>query len=164
MVLNQSLLRGILARILSVDQSYIVPKQGNWYNPQDRDQLSTFIAYVLRSSDSIVMPYYFNGALNPTSVALKKGVLELQFVGNSAEELADSVSHWIHRKDVQAEFKAVNAQLMATDFGNYQVSNFSQAGLNTVLAFNVSCPLQWISTIEANQDRIESATMTGGLT
>lgn len=170
MELTQQALRGILAKILLGSDTesnlrYIVPKQGNWYNPQDRDKLSTFVAFILRKSSTVAMPYYKNetGPNRNTSVSLKKGMLEMQIVGDASEVLADSISHWLHRADVLSEFNTVNCQLMADEFGAYEVSNFSQAGLNTVLAYNVRCPLQWISIIDASQDQITESDITGDL-
>ena len=35
MDLTQDVLRGMLATIFAVDPMYVLPRQGNWFNPQD---------------------------------------------------------------------------------------------------------------------------------
>ena len=51
MELNQTTLRGILAAILSVDQKYVVPKQGNWFNPQEANaNIENWCAYQIRQT------------------------------------------------------------------------------------------------------------------
>ena len=50
MELNQTTLRGILAAVLSVDPKYVVPKQGNWWNPQDGQRNIEWCAYQINDA------------------------------------------------------------------------------------------------------------------
>ena len=87
--LNHTALRGILARILSVDEQFIVPKQGNWYNPQETDNApDTWCAYVIRANTPLTVPFYVkskDGKIN-SAATQKIATIDLQFVGGQAEE------------------------------------------------------------------------------
>lgn len=161
--LNQKTLRGILARILSVDESFIVPKQGNWFNPQEIDNApDTWCAYVIRSNDPLTVPFYFENAdKNTNSAATQKiATIDLQFVGENAEEIAQSVAFWSLREDVQREFAKVRGALM---YGGMQAqsSPFFQDGLNTVFAWNVTIRVAWYHVIDTAQKRMPPI-LTGG--
>ena len=85
MELNQTTLRGILAQILSVDPKYVVPKQGNWWNPQDKLQnIENWCAYQIKSNKPRTSPFYDEGKDNSTPVngvaVLKIAEIDLQFV------------------------------------------------------------------------------------
>jgi hypothetical protein len=151
MELNQSTLRGILAAILSVDQKYVVPKQGNWWNPQEQGAApATWCAYLIRSNKPRTAPqYHEEGGVNYASTE-KIARIELQFVGKDAEALAQSVSLWHLRGDVQEQFRAVQGAVMYCD-GDAIPSNFAQDGTNTVLAWNVTISVLWWSLIETTQ-------------
>lgn len=159
MDLNQTTLRGILAAILSVDQKYIVPKQGNWWNPQDKlSNISNWCAYRIKSSRPRTVPYYDIGTENKSGETVKvNGVcvekisdIELQFVGPQAEAIANSVAMWPLRSDVQEQFKAVHGAIMYDDMTAIG-SVFSQDGLNTIIAWNVTIRVKWTQIIDTDQ-------------
>lgn len=158
MELNQSTLRGILAQITSVNEKYIVPKQGNWWNPQEQIQKpDTWCAYVIRSNRPVTVPFYNEGDLSGVPqngvATLKIANIDLQFVGPQAEEIAQNVAMWPLRADVQAEFKKVNGALM-NDAMEAASSNFYQNGTNNVMAWNVSIRVQWYHVMDINQDQM----------
>ena len=155
MELNQTTLRGILARILSVDPKYIVPKQGNWFNPQEANaNIENWVAYQIRRNRPRTTPFYEVGTnLNQkvNSVAVQKiAEIDLQFVGPRSEELANSVAMWPLRSDVKAQFQTVQGAIMNGEFDAVS-SNFMQDGNNTVLAWNVSFRVLWYSILDTNQ-------------
>ena len=155
MELNQSSLRGILAQILSVDQKYIVPKQGNWWNPQEQGSAPvTWCAYMIRRNRPRTVPTYvaesqLSGDVNYVRVT-KIADIDLQFVGTQAEELAQSVCLWTRRSDVQAQFATVQGAVMNCA-GDALSSYFGQDGGNAVMAWNVSIQVLWESMTATTQ-------------
>jgi hypothetical protein len=169
-MLTQENLRAALATIFDVDEDFIVPKQGTWWNAQDRDPTKgTWIAYLKTDGDPRVLPSWQPVPRTdpiqpgPISQGWVRSKVDLQIVGTVAELLANSIVHWINRDDVMAIWNAIEVQMFAAGFGRYQVTPFIQAGVNTVLAYNVSFELLWSSSIQATQQVINSADITGDL-
>ena len=169
MELNQTTLRGILAAVLSVDQKYIVPKQGNWWNPQSANaNIENWCAYQIRRNRPRTSPFYEEGSTtvsNTTtpvnSVAvLKIAEIDLQFVGPQSEDLANSVSMWPLRSDVQKEFKKVQGAILNDEYDAVS-SNFYQEGANTVMAWNVTIRVQWYSILDTTQGPMPQLTLNG---
>ena len=165
MELNQTTLRGILAQILSVDPKYVVPKQGNWWNPQAKDaNIANWCAYQIRRNRPRTTPFYEVGTTNNqkvNSVAVQKiAEIDLQFVGPKSEELANSVSMWPLRSDVKAQFQTVQGAIMNGEYDAVS-SNFYQEGGNTVLAWNVSFKVLWYSIKDTNQGAMPHVTFEG---
>ena len=165
MELNQTTLRGILAQILSVDPKYIVPKQGNWFNPQEANaNIENWVAYQIRRNRPRTTPFYETGTnLNQkvNSVAVQKiAEIDLQFVGPRSEELANSVAMWPLRSDVKAQFQTVQGAIMNGEYDAVS-SNFMQDGNNTVLAWNVSFKVLWYSILDTNQGIMPQVTLNG---
>ncbi|MBP5793015.1 MAG: hypothetical protein J6W46_05155 [Spirochaetaceae bacterium] len=165
MELNQTTLRGILAQILSVDPKYVVPKQGNWWNPQAKDpNIDTWCAYQIRRNRPRTMPFYEVGTTNNqkvNSVAVQKiAEIDLQFVGQKSEELANSVAMWPLRSDVKAQFQTVQGAIMNGEYDAVS-SVFYQEGGNTVLAWNVSFRVLWYSLKDTNQGLMPQITFEG---
>lgn len=165
MELNQTTLRGILAQILSVDPKYVVPKQGNWWNPQAKDaNIANWCAYQIRRNRPRTTPFYEVGTTNNqkvNSVAVQKiAEIDLQFVGPKSEELANSVAMWPLRSDVKAQFQTVQGAIMNGEYDAVS-SNFYQEGGNTVLAWNVSFKVLWYSLKDTNQGLMPQITFEG---
>lgn len=169
MQLNQKTLRGILAAILSVDQSHIVPKQGNWWNPQkDGANIKNWCAYRIKSNRPRTAPYYVEttsdtqGATPENSVCVQKiASIELQFVGPDSEELAQSISMWPLRGDVKEQFAAVHGSVMYEDYTAIP-SDFYQDGENTVLAWNVpDLKILWFDLLATSQKTLKTIEIGG---
>lgn len=169
MQLNQTTLRGILAGILSVNEKYIVPKQGNWWNPQAPGaNIANWCAYRIKSNKPRTAPFYVEttkstqGALPENSVCvLKIASVELQFVGPDSEQLAQSVAMWPLRGDVRAQLKTVNGSIMYEDFTAIP-SDFYQEGNNTVLAWNVpDIKILWYDVLSTNQQPLKTIEIGG---
>ncbi len=155
---TQESLRLFLSRIFFTQDAspYVVPKQGNWHNPQDRGITpttpDTWIAFQKQDSDPRIIPYYqYTEDGKIYSTVFKIARCQVQIVGAHAEEWAESIAHWMHRGDVQSLLDSMNAQLLGDDCGKIVVSPFNQDGLNAVLAYNTGFNIEWASTIEATE-------------
>lgn len=165
MELNQTTLRGILAQVLSVDAKYIVPKQGNWWNPQQPGaNVANWCAYQIKSNRPRTVPFYNEGVENNTPVngvaVLKIAEIDLQFVGPDSEQLANSVAMWPLRSDVKAQFKTVQGAILNDEFTAIS-SYFAQEGNNTVMAWNTTIRVLWYSLLDTNQGRFPDITLNG---
>lgn len=167
MELNQTTLRGILARVLSVDEKHIVPKQGNWWNPQESNaNVETWCAYQIRRNAPRVVPFYDEGAQSgePVNAAAteKLATIDLQFVGPKSEELANSVALWPLRSDVAEEFAKVRGAVMRRDM-TAESSFFFQEGLNTVMAWNVTVSVLWYQVLDTTQGLFPQINLGGNI-
>lgn len=167
MQLNQTTLRGILAAILSVDEKYIVPKQGNWWNPQKTNaNVENWCAYRIKSNQPRCAPFYTELPTGATTtancvVSLKKATIELQFVGPQSEQLAQSVAMWPLRADVKAQLENVHGSVLQEDMTAIP-SDFYQEGNNTVVAWNVpGLSILWYDVLETNQRPLTNIEMGG---
>ena len=173
MALTQSTLRSTLAAIFSVDEKYIVPKQGNWFNPQDMlatpDKPSTWVAFRIDKGSPRTMPFLAMStkmveeveAHIEESVTVYISTVTLQIVGTLAETLAQSVAHWMNRTDVSEAFDLIDASIIASTY-DYTVLDFYQDGANNVLSYNVKFRVQWTSVVQSTADTLlRTANITG---
>ena len=169
MELNQTTLRGILAAVLSVNEKYIVPKQGNWWNPQTANaNIENWCAYQIRRNRPRTSPFYNEGSdtVNNTTTpvngvaVLKIADIDLQFVGPKSEELANSVAAWPLRSDVKTQFAKVHGAIM-NDAYDAVSSAFYQEGANTVMAWNTTIRVQWYSILDTTQGPMPELTLNG---
>lgn len=165
MELNQTALRGILARVLSVDPKYIVPKQGNWWNPQDANaNVANWCAYIIRRSVPRTVPLYHEEAVGGQAANLaateRIATIDLQFVGPDSETLANSVALWPLRSDVAEEFRAVRGAIM-NDGLEADSSPFWQEGDNAVTAWNVTIKVLYWQTLSTTQGAFPDITLNG---
>lgn len=165
MELNQTTLRGILAAVLSVNEKYIVPKQGNWWNPQTANaNIENWCAYQIRKNRPRTAPFYNEGSNNDTPVngvaVLKIAEIDLQFVGPQSEDLANSVAMWPFRSDVKAQFQQVHGAIMTDEYDAIS-SAFFQEGANTVMAWNVTIRVLWYSILDTTQGFMPQLTLNG---
>lgn len=164
MELNQTTLRGILAQIFSIDEKYIVPKQGNWWNPQEaHSNINNYVSYLIRNNRPRTVPFYHEGTENNSSVNAvateKIATIELQFVGPDSESLAQSVSVWPYRSDVAAQFRAVHGAIMNNNM-SAESSVFYQDGDNTVMAWNVTIQVIWVYLLDTTQGQVHNVIFT----
>lgn len=143
--LDNTLLRTILAEIFFAEEdraeaiAYIVPKQGNWYNPQDTEEgkIATWIAYNIPNRETVLKARNVQNEVYEDFNLINELVeIDLQFVGTEAERLASSVMHWPRRADVSAAFEVVSGQVRE-DRIRVTSSWFKQEGMNTTYAYNV---------------------------
>lgn len=157
--MTQSNLRTALINIFQIEDKYVIPKQGNWWNPQDNAESGTWVAFTIKSSHPTVMPFLIQES---NTIAASEHIvdIDLQIVGALAESMAQSVSLWSLRQDVHDAFEAIGCSLLADNLGHYVVSNFIQEGLNSVLAYNVRFAVVSQIEVSATQDKLTSATFT----
>ena len=162
MELNQTTLRGILAQITSVDERFIVPKEGRWWNPQDLKNIkpNTWCAYVISSKKPRTYPFFHSESGITDSVFTEKiATIDLQFVGLQAEEIADSVALWPLREDVKKAFAEVRGSVLPDDITAVS-SNFYQDGSNTVLAWNVTIRVLYYQSLDTTLGRVKTIELT----
>jgi hypothetical protein len=167
--LTSETLRDMLVAIFGVDEKYVVPKQGNWWNPQDMlstpDKPKTWVAYSIEDDRPVDVVHYqpSDNGTSPDSVQHRIANCVLQCVGERAHDLALSVGHWIHNPVAQAQFYMVEGRLMG-DVGRVTCTDFFQDGLNTVKAYNVAFRIAWTSRIASNQGLMENIVFEGEVT
>lgn len=158
MRLNTENLRNTLAGIFGLDPQYVVPLQGNIFNPQAGEpnpaRPKTWCGFRIDGERTVTIPHWVPAGTPATnwSVVHKTAQLSLQFVGDAAEDLANSVAHWTHYSAVQDAFAAYDGKVFA-DSGDVIVTDFDQQGVNTVLAFNVRVRVVWADEIDSQQVR-----------
>ena len=162
--LNQKTLHGILAAITSVNKDFIVPKQGNWWNPQEVKtgaKPNNWLAYSAKHEQR-TLPFYHTADDKRSNAATVEmlSTIELQFVGPDSEDLAQSVALWYLRTDVKQQLAACGGSMLP-DAVNPTPSTFYQDGLNTVTAWNVQIRVLWFKLIETEQPIIMTIN-TGG--
>ena len=162
MELNQTTLRGILAQVLSVDEKRIVPKQGNWMNPQEAfSNIQNWCAYSIKNNRPRTAPFYQEISSNVNTVCVEKiADVELQFIGPDSESIAQSVCMWPLRADVKTQLQTVQGAIMYDDL-NAVSSVFAQDGLNTVTAWNVTLRILWVQKLDTTQNKVTSVNVNG---
>jgi hypothetical protein len=173
-VLNETTLAGMFAAILNLPQAYVVPKQGNWWNPQDSAALlmavlpgsqrpQTWCAFALEDETPLDIAHYVqDGATPPNnwSVQHKIANLVLQFVGTNAMALASSIGQWTNNALAQAQFALVDGRVCASS-GRVRATDFLQEGENTVKSYNVALRVIYAGEIPTGQDYLTGATLQG---
>lgn len=161
MALNQQTLRGILAAITSVNEAFIVPKQGNWWNPQEQlIKPDTWCAYLIRTGQPRTLPFYIKSG-NTNSVTVEKITsIDLQFVGPQSEDIANSVAFWPMRDDVKEELKKIHGALLNDDL-TARSSPFYQDGSNGVTAWNVTIRVIWYDILDTTQGPMPPVLLDG---
>lgn len=168
MELNATTLRTFLAAVMKVDEKYVVPRQGNWFNPQDMlptaERPKTWCAYRIESNVPLTKPRYVDEDLDSDRVSAvvvnKIARVSLQFVGSDAERAASAVAFWSNREDVATLLEDFDGRLFLDQDG-VRTSDFFQDGVNNVLAFNVGIRIVWGSVIVADQALVTSAVLEG---
>jgi len=166
---NQSYVRSLLSLAFNIDQKYIVPKQGNWFNPQDvvgrNFSIDTWCAFLIKDSKPRTQPYYSASTdvtpINSSVVQMISNV-DVQLVGLYAEYGAQSMAHWAKRSDIQAFMLPSGMSILPDGLGSYTVTNFAQEGLNSVLAYNARFRVLWLSEIDTPQLSISVINLPSG--
>ena len=175
-VLTSELLRDILAEIFfapevrEANKRFIVPKQGNWYNPQDTSEgkPATWVAYAitsrvtqLKAREDVELDEDETYE-RVVSLLTELVYIDLQFVGASAEAFAVSVMHWPKRADVTVAFDIVSGQVR-DDKIKVVASWFTQEGLNTTYAYNVQVRVYCENTMSGTAQVLKHVTADGSI-
>lgn len=165
--INMENLREVLSLIFFGEEAeekkkYIVPLQGNWYNPSQVHKLDNWIGYVIDSMETDVSiinrgddgrRYYRNC----------QTTIHLSFIGVDAEAAAQSVLFWLARSDVQGIFdKKYKGVINNKRFEVYS-SLYMQEGLNSQLCWNVEFSLQHCIMVDSENPVLQKADLSGDL-
>lgn len=158
--INMENLRDVLSLIFfgsdaDEHKKYVVPLQGNWYNPSQVQHVDNWIGYVIDSckTDVAVVNRGDDGRRYYRNC---QTVVHLSFIGADAEQMAQSVLFWSARADVTAlidkKYKGVINNKVFEVFS----SLYMQEGLNSTLCWNVEFSIQHNMMSE-----VESPVLTG---
>lgn len=169
MMLTMAFTRDLLALGFGMDPTYIVPKQGNWFNVQDDmpegAKVDTWCAYKIRPVKAITEAYYdqlTDGTGNVLSKMMVSSI-EVQLVGSQAEFGVQSMGMWTRRDDINSFLAASGMALQPAGLGEYVISDFRQDGSNTVLAFNACFEVVWLAEIPSTQELLQTINLPSGI-
>ena len=167
-MLTQSFVQSYLSTAFSVPIQYVVPKQGNWFNPQDGGieglKVDTWIAFKVRNAKPKTLVYYdyFSQTGQNVSTINMLSRIDVQLVGALAEYGAQSMAHWGHRADLDSILQTNGMALIPGGLGEYTVSDFRQDGDNMVLAYNASFSIHWLSEVVTGQQQVQVINLPSG--
>lgn len=136
---------------------YIVPLQGNWYNPTaERDSKSTWVGYCIDNIE------YTSTAINRGTEIIRQGKAQvhLTFIGRDAEDIAADVVFWPYRADVVKEFEKYDGVLNNKDIRIY-TSLYMQEGLASTLCYNVNLTVSYNEKKQINSPLLSKVDITG---
>ncbi len=168
-MLTQAYVQSLLSLGFGMSPTYIVPKQGNWFNVQDNMQegakVDTWCAYRITRTKGITEAYYdqlSDGSGNILSKMMMSDI-EVQLVGRLAEYGVQTMGMWTKREDINNFLMVSGMALVPDGLGEYEVSTFKQDGSNTVLAFNSCFQVVWLSEIVTGQELLQTIVLPSGL-
>jgi len=167
-LLTQQFLQTFLTTAFSVSPSFVVPRQGNWYNPQaaavSGKKPNTWCAYLVKKSRGRTLPYFEDpgDGTSPSSTIPTISDIEVQLVGSEAETAAMSMMHWLNRPDLLTLLMNNGMQLTGK-IPDIITSPFMQDGMNDVLAYNGVFSIQWDNYVATNQTQLLTATVNTGV-
>lgn len=152
MNLDHNTFRHILCKIFfgSYEDEHlnvIIPKQGNWLNPQSIGKTATWIGYLIRDNYSLVAPRTYSyvneeGVPCVEDVVTMCAIIDLQFLGVNAEQFAQSVLHWDSRPDVKDALRPVVGDVKCRRRRVVAVPYWQDGG-NNISSFNVTVEIIW---------------------
>lgn len=159
-------LRDTLTQIFFGDEEakkYVVPLQGNWYNPTRQHNADTWVGYIIDSIDTDVQVVR-DSEVQTRYLRPAKALIHLCFVGENAEEFAQSVLFWTHRADVKQIFDdKYKGQLNNKKFTVF-TTLLKQEGSNTTICWNVGFEITYNMLLDAsNKPPLTDVTLAGNL-
>lgn len=165
--INMLNLRDVLCEIFFGDKAeehkkYVVPLQGNWYNPSQAHHVDNWIGYVIdtmRTNVAVVNTApdgrrYFREC--QTSI-------HLAFVGKDAEAMAQSVMFWVTRADVAALFDKKYKGVINNKAVEVYSALYEQEGLNSTISWNVDFSIQHNLMLYTDSPVLKKADLNGSL-
>jgi hypothetical protein len=165
--INMINLRDVLCKIFfgsewESKKKYVVPLQGNWYNPSQVHNLDNWIGYVIDSLSTDVA-IVNRGDDGRRYYREAQTTIHLSFIGVDAENLAQSVLFWLVREDVKKllddKYKGV---INNKEFEIYS-SLYEQEGLNSTLCWNVEFSLQHNILLDSESPILRKADISGNI-
>lgn len=165
--INMVNLREVLAHIFfgkdaETNKKYVVPLQGNWYNPSQGQKLDNWIGYVIDScrTDVATANMQNDGRRYYRSC---QTTIHLAFIGKDAELMAQSTLWWTARSDVQDLIdKKYKGVVNNKEFEIYS-SLYVEEGLNSTICWNVDISLQHNMMLDSENPVLKSADISGNL-
>lgn len=166
--INMTNLRDVLAKIFfgeeewEAKKKYVVPLQGNWYNPSQGKKLDNWIGYVIDTCKTDVAivnrgddgrRYYRNA----------QTTIHLSFIGEDAETLVQSVLFWLVRADVVKLFDDKYKGVINNKEFEIYSSLYEQEGLNSTLCWNVEFSLQHNILLDSESPILRKADISGNI-
>ncbi len=146
MYLNNAVLGEFLAKCLFGNkwesmQKYVIPRKGNFVNPQQISDTNTYAIYYIekkskRITNSSDIEYNDENA-KTSHYATIKSTVRIQFIGKHAEEWASSLLFWDERSDIQKLFYEYDSQLLLGERDIFTVP-FQQEGYNGEMSYVAS--------------------------
>ena len=165
--INMTNLRDVLSLIFFGSTSeeyeqYIVPLQGNWYNPSQEQKLDNWIGYVINSlkTDVSIVNRGDDGRRYYRNCQTE---IHLSFIGANAEEMAYSVLYWLARTDVQSIFDKKYKGVMNNKELEIYSSLYQQEGLNSTLCWNIDFSLQHNLLLDSESPILTKADISGNI-
>lgn len=165
--LNMTNLREVLLKIFFGDdwepmEKYVVPLQGNWYNPSQEQKLDNWIGYVIDSlkTDVAIVNRGDDGRRYYRNV---QTTIHLSFIGVDALVLAISVLFWLARADVTKLFDAKYKGVINNKEFEIYSSLYEQEGLNSTLCWNVEFSLQHSLMLDSESPILRKADISGNI-
>ena len=165
--LNMTNLRKVLLKIFFGDEwesmeKYVVPLQGNWYNPSQTDKVDNWIGYVIDSTKTNVA-IVNRGDDGRRYYREAKSTIHLSFIGTDAEVLAQSVLFWLARADVTKLFDDKYKGVMNNEEMELYSSLYQQEGLNSTLCWNIDFSLQHNIMLDSESPILRKADISGNI-
>lgn len=160
-VMQEFLAKALFGKDWQNNKKYVVHRQGNMANAQQRYNSSAWFTYYT----SMYEKKTINPALNQgekTRTCNVVFLLNLQCIGKKAEDFMLSTLFWDEREDIRAMLDHLNCVLLETPRTVVSAPYF-QDGANTILSyetvFKISCAL----TITEELPLMPSLELRGGL-
>lgn len=165
--INMINLREVLARIFfgndaEENKKYVVPLQGNWYNPSQEHKLDNWIGYVIDSckTDVATANMMHDGRRYYRSCQTS---IHLAFIGEDAEKMAQSVLWWTVRSDIKDLIdKKYKGVVNNKEYEIYS-SLYVEEGLNSTICWNVDVSLQHNMMLDSENPVLKHADISGNL-
>lgn len=147
----------------------IVPRKGNFLNPQYLTNKGTYAVYYIDYKEKkLVNTQTAPGMINGQDVLIEhfatmKCRIKVQFIGQDAEAWATSLMFWDERADIEKAFRECQCQLLQGD-RSIQAVPFQQEGCNGEMSYLASFDvLTNVSKEEIAKNLTDQILFLGGL-
>jgi len=160
--LREALCKIFFGEVTEENKKYVVPLQGNWYNPSQGEHVDNWIGYIINSVKTNVAivnrgddgrRYYRNCQTD----------VHLSFIGADALDMALSVLFWLGRDDVKTVFDAKYKGVINNKEFEVYSSLYQQEGLNSAICWNVDFSLQHNLMLDSESPVLTKADISGNI-
>ena len=165
--INMTNLREVLCEIFfgkaaEESKKYVVPLQGNWYNPSQGEHVDNWIGYIINSvkTDVAVVNRGDDGRRYYRNCHTE---IHLSFIGTDALDMALSVLFWLCRDDVKTVFDTKYKGVVNNKEFEVYSSLYQQEGLNSAICWNVDFSLQHNLMLDSESPVLTKADISGNI-